>query len=192
MSLKILGGIAQGYFLEVPKTDLVRPTQVLIRRRIFDYYQDFSEFNFIDLCAGSGSMGIEAWSRGASFVFFSEPNKKIYDVLVTNIQNVERKYQVSKNVKYSLLSAEKAAVVFLNEIRSRNLEEQTAIFIDPPYEKHEIYESLIRFFIEQKFKGVLWIESDLVKGPSKEKLLKDLKLIREFSHGDSFVLMTEI
>ncbi|MCK6595111.1 MAG: RsmD family RNA methyltransferase [Bacteriovoracaceae bacterium] len=192
MSLKILGGSARGYFLDVPKGDLIRPTQVLLKRRIFDYYQDFSGFCFVDLCAGTGSMGIEAWSRGAEAVYFSEPNKKVYDILKNNLKQVEQKYQVSKNVQALLMSSEKAVAGFLLDIRQKNLEEDTVMFIDPPYENHQVYLHLIEFLKQQKFRGVLWIESDLVKGPNKDLLMSGLKINKEYAHGDSFVLMAEI
>lgn len=192
MSLKVLGGIARGYYLDVPKGDLIRPTQILLKRRIFDYYQDFTGFCFVDLCAGSGSMGIEAWSRGAEAVYFSEPNKKVYDILKNNLKQVEQKYQVSKNFQAHFVAAEKAIEGFLLDVRQKNLEEDTVMFIDPPYENHQVYFNLIDFLKRQKFRGVVWIESDLVKGPKKELLINGLKINKEYAHGDSFVLMAEI
>lgn len=192
MSLKILGGSARGYFLESPKGDLIRPTQILLKRRIFDAYQDFEGFSFVDVCAGTGSMGVEAWSRGANNVFFSENHRKVFEILKMNIENVEQKYQVSKDFYLLNLEAEKALPIFLKQLREKNIENETVVFIDPPYEKHQVYFDLIKILKEFSFKGVIWIESDLVKGPSKEKLTSLLSVYREFSHGDAFVLMTEI
>lgn len=192
MSLKILGGSARGFFLESPKGDLIRPTQILLKRRIFDAYQDFEGFSFVDVCAGTGSMGIEAWSRGANCVFFSENHRKVFEILKMNIQNVEQKYQVSRDFYLQNMEAEKALPIFLKQLREKNIENETVVFIDPPYEKHQVYFDLIKILKEFSFKGVIWIESDLVKGPSKEKLTSELSVYREFSHGDAFVLMTEI
>lgn len=192
MSLKILGGVARGFYLESPKGDLIRPTQVLLKRRIFDAYQDFEEFHFVDLCAGTGSMGIEAWSRGASGVYFSESNRKVFEILKKNKTIVEQKYQVSSHSQLLFLEAEKSLPVFLKMLREKNIEEKSVIFIDPPYEKHQVYYDLINILKDFSFKGVIWIESDNQKGPGKEKLSENLKVYREFSHGDAFVLMTEI
>lgn len=192
MSLKILGGSARGFFLESPKGDLIRPTQILLKRRIFDAYQDFEGFFFVDVCAGTGSMGIEAWSRGAQAVYFSEPHRKVFEILKSNIQNVDQKYQVSKECRLLNLEAQKALPIFLKEVREKNVETETVIFIDPPYENHQTYFDLIKILKEFSFKGVIWIESDLVKGPNKEKFTSELTVYREFSHGDAFVLMTEI
>ncbi len=192
MSLKILGGIARGFYLESPHGDIIRPTQILLKRRIFDAYQDFEGFNFVDVCAGTGSMGIEAWSRGAEAVYFSESHRKVFEILKLNICNVEQKYQVSKNYSLVNQSAEKALPHILNELRLKNIESESVVFIDPPYENHQTYIDLINILKDFSFKGVIWIESDSIKGPEKDKLLSGLSVYREFSHGDAFVLMTEI
>jgi hypothetical protein len=74
MSIQILGGLARGRTLDVPTGNLIRPTSVMLRRRLFDARQDMSSFHFYDLCSGSGSVGIEAWSRGAEALFLNEKN----------------------------------------------------------------------------------------------------------------------
>jgi 16S rRNA (guanine966-N2)-methyltransferase len=63
MSIKILGGIAKGTILFLPDEKLTRPTLVLLKRKIFDAIQNFDGKIFIDACAGSGAIGLEAWSR---------------------------------------------------------------------------------------------------------------------------------
>ncbi len=192
MSLKILGGIAQGFFLDTPKGDLIRPTQILLKRRLFDYYQSFDGFHFVDLCAGSGSIGLEAWSRGASKVYFSETNKKVYEILKKNIETIDQKYQVSRRYELISIGAEKSVKTFLKNLRDENIESESAIFLDPPYENHQVYFEVIKFLISEKFQGALWIESDKQKGPKLELLTQGLKVNREFSQGDSFILITEI
>ena len=88
MSIKILGGFARGQILSVPKGDIIRPTSVLLKRRIFDFYQDMDEVVFVDLCAGSGAMGFEAWSRGAALVFLNETNRHVSKILQENRENL--------------------------------------------------------------------------------------------------------
>ena len=88
MSLKILGGFARGQILAVPKGDLIRPTSVMLKRRIYDFYQDLSGVTFIDLCAGSGAMGFEAWSRGARRIYLNEVNRHVLMTLEENRENL--------------------------------------------------------------------------------------------------------
>jgi 16S rRNA (guanine966-N2)-methyltransferase len=81
MSIKILGGVAKGFTLVTPSESITRPTSVLLKRRLFDFYQNLNGHYFIDLCAGSGSIGIEAASRGAYPVLLVESNPKAYKVI---------------------------------------------------------------------------------------------------------------
>ena len=73
MSVKILGGFARGLNLLVPKGDLIRPTSIMLKRRVFDFFQRMDDKIFIDLCAGSGAVGLEAWSRGAQKFISTNP-----------------------------------------------------------------------------------------------------------------------
>jgi 16S rRNA (guanine966-N2)-methyltransferase len=59
MALKILQGEAKGLSLVAPSSG-TRPTSVLLRRKVFDAHQDMSDSIFIDCCAGTGAMGLEA------------------------------------------------------------------------------------------------------------------------------------
>ena len=62
MGLKILGGIAKGNTINIPKNGSFRPTSIRLKRRLFDFRQNWEGYTFIDLCAGSGAVGIESWS----------------------------------------------------------------------------------------------------------------------------------
>ena len=92
MSVKVLGGWAKGFSLKVPQGDQVRPTSVMLKRRVFDSVQNLEGTIFIDGCAGSGAMGIEAWSRGASEVHLLEKSPKVYRNLEENVKRLEDKY----------------------------------------------------------------------------------------------------
>ena len=86
MSLKILGGKAKGFTISVPPADTIRPMQVMLKRRVFDSYQNLEGVTFVDLCAGSGAVGLEAWSRGADEIYYSE---KVYQVCFQTSGNLK-------------------------------------------------------------------------------------------------------
>src|SRR3990172_5277353 len=92
MSIKILGGIAKGTILFLPNEKLARPTLVLLKRKIFDAAQNFEGSIFIDACAGSGAIGLEAWSRGADRVYLIESDKKVFDCLLKNTEKIEKHF----------------------------------------------------------------------------------------------------
>ena len=196
MSIKILGGFARGQSLSVPKGDAVRPTSVLLRRRIYDFYQNLNGCIFVDICACSGAMGFEAWSRGAAVVYLNEVSKKVLKSLEENRENLLLRNNHKKNgrIVCSHTLAEKFIVHF-KEIYQNFSEEQkaeTIIFLDPPYSQKEIYQEVIKKLIEEPwFFGQLWIESDSQKGLPKEAW-SDYKLeqAKLFEQGGSYIFVT--
>ncbi len=169
MSLTLLGGIAKGYSLVVPKGDTVRPTSVMLRRKIFDAHQDLTDIVFIDLCAGTGAVALEAWSRGALQCILIEADSKTYKVLTQNIVNLEKRFLEECDERLIQSKCIKA-LNWMNQFQ--NVYEQwdpqkqadTIIFFDPPYEKKDLYQDIVNFGLREWFKGRIWIESDRQKG----------------------------
>ena len=68
MALYVLSGQYKGFKLATPKRRETRPATSLLRGMVFDSCQDIIEgARVLDLFSGSGAMGIEALSRGASY-----------------------------------------------------------------------------------------------------------------------------
>lgn len=84
--MRITGGKHCGRTLKVPKTDAVRPTQDRVRAALFNMLQTVvPNAAFLDLFAGSGAVGLEALSRGASRVTFVESNRRHVATLNENL-----------------------------------------------------------------------------------------------------------
>lgn len=160
MTIKILGGLANGRSLFVPGGGQTRPTAVRLRRRIFDSYQNLGDWHFVDLCAGSGSVGFEAWSRGAASVTFVESHKQARQTITKNISNFRDFYPVEVAERPLELTRGKAQQWRLAESEAAN----TIVFLDPPYEEKKIYQDVALPLLEQGSVGELWIESDRQKG----------------------------
>lgn len=196
MSIKILGGFARGQILAVPKGDLIRPTSVLLKRRVFDFFQDMTDTVFVDLCAGSGAMGFEAWSRGSDLVFLNEMNRHVIKRLEENRENLILKNHHKKNgvIECSSLTAEN----FIKHFKTRYMnfendqQENTVIFLDPPYSEKKIYTDIVNFLKEENwFRGQLWIESDRHKGiPHPSWINEGIVTEKLFEQGDSYILIT--
>lgn len=125
--MNIISGKAKGIRLDVPKGLSVRPTSVMARKAIFDSIGYWSGLIVVDLFAGSGALGLEAASRGAEKVYFSEAHPFHCKILSQNINRV-LKSGVSaelKLVKSDSLNFYK----FLPELK----EKVNIIFADPPY-----------------------------------------------------------
>ena len=196
MSLKILGGFARGQILSAPKGDVVRPTSVMLRRRIFDFYQDLSEVYFVDLCAGSGAMGFEAWSRGSSRVYLNEFNRHVLKLLEENRENflIRNDHKKTGELICSFLSAQKFILKFKEDYLkfTENEKEETILFLDPPYSEKKIYTEVIYELLKEPwYFGQLWVESDPKKGLSIDEL-KSLGLTprKIYEQGDSYIFVT--
>ncbi len=83
--MRIIGGKAKGRILQFPPSSKERPTSDFLREALFNLLGPLTEKSFLDLFAGSGSVGIEAASRGAKEVVFIEKDKKIAAVAQKNI-----------------------------------------------------------------------------------------------------------
>ncbi|MCT4641374.1 MAG: RsmD family RNA methyltransferase [Bacteriovoracaceae bacterium] len=150
MSVILLGGKLKGLKLITPVSSITRPTSVMLKRRLFDSIQDFSGIRFIDICAGSGSIGLEAASRGADEVLFIESNFKALSCLKKNIKSY------SDRDKNSILKA--IGKDFQKSLKQIDLKYYNFIYFDPPYEKKTLYEFFFEFIKDSNFNGKCLIE----------------------------------
>lgn len=85
---RIIGGNAGGRRLTTPRGLSTRPTSDRVREALFSAIEaswgSLSGLRFLDLYAGSGAIGFEAWSRGAGVVTFVEQNRKAADLIRGN------------------------------------------------------------------------------------------------------------
>jgi 16S rRNA (guanine966-N2)-methyltransferase len=198
VSVKILGGLAKGQSLFVPKGVELRPTSVRLRRRLFDSHQNWDGMIFVDACAGTGAVGVEAWSRGCEQVFLVEANKKSFENLKKNVSKLSGIFSSQEVGEIQCVSQyfEKWLNTFKQKYISWNDEERenTVIFFDPPYKLKDLYKKVILEQITQGewFKGTLWIESDSKKGLAASFWEEQGLVARKvYSQGDSYVFIVD-
>ena len=120
--MRISGGAFRGRVLSVPKGLDVRPTQDRVREALFSMLQnDICGARFLDLFAGSGSVGLEALSRGAAEVVFVEQAPRSLACLAQNIAQlkVEPRCRVIRADVYGWLAGPSTAF--------------DIVYADPPY-----------------------------------------------------------
>ncbi|MBC96743.1 MAG: hypothetical protein CME63_03280 [Halobacteriovoraceae bacterium] len=192
MSIKILGGLAKGRSLFVPKGQLIRPTSVLLKRRLFDSIQDFSDYEFYDLCAGSGAMGLEAWSRGAKSCFLLEKHRQVYSLLGKNVGIFKDIF--GQEISSRPISFQNGAMEKWLSVQTSVIEREEAIlFIDPPYEKHNLYKvNTLELLRNPNRKAQVWIESDKDKGvPFDFWAQQGFEAYKVFKQGGSYLALFE-
>ncbi|MDZ4182548.1 MAG: 16S rRNA (guanine(966)-N(2))-methyltransferase RsmD [Candidatus Cloacimonadaceae bacterium] len=135
--MRIITGRYKGRNLFMVPGATTRPTTAFNREVIFSTHQDYAGARVLDLFAGTGSLGLEALSRGAEWVDFVEFSSIAISVLLKNIKLLgcaEQCHIFRKRVE-----------VFLSEPRAP----YDIIFLDPPYHKNLIAPVLTAIF-EQK------------------------------------------
>jgi 16S rRNA (guanine966-N2)-methyltransferase len=92
--LRIIAGKYRGRNLKSPPSLEVRPTSDRLRETLFNVIAPRIEgARFLDLCAGSGAVGIEALSRGASHATFVDRSRKMCELIKSNLDlcRIERR-----------------------------------------------------------------------------------------------------
>ncbi len=87
-NIRVAGGVARGLRLKGAVTPGVRPTSERARAAIFNVLPPWvlEDSRVLDLFAGTGSLGIEALSRGAAWGDFVERNRRQHQALVANLE----------------------------------------------------------------------------------------------------------
>ncbi len=120
MSLRIVSGQSRGRSLEVPKG--IRPTEGRVREALAAIWGErLDGARVLDLFAGSGAMGLEAISRGASWVTFVESGPKVLSALRRNAE------ELATN-RYEILRRALPA-----GLRRAPEQGYDLLFADPPY-----------------------------------------------------------
>ena len=84
--MRIITGLYRGRVLKSPPSMQIRPTSDRLRETLFNVLAPRIEgARFLDLCAGSGAVGIEALSRGAEFVTFVDRSRKMCGLVEANL-----------------------------------------------------------------------------------------------------------
>ncbi|MBN2703793.1 MAG: 16S rRNA (guanine(966)-N(2))-methyltransferase RsmD [Pontiellaceae bacterium] len=87
--MRITSGILRSRRFEVPKQE-VRPTMESVREAVFSSLGgSCAGLKVLDLFAGSGALGLEAWSRGAATVTFVEQHAAVFRNLQRNIESLK-------------------------------------------------------------------------------------------------------
>jgi len=122
--MRITGGVLCGRRVAVPRAGS-RPTQDRVREALFAVLGDRVDgARFLDLYAGSGAVGIEAWSRGAERVCWVENGRRALEVLRRNVQDLcGNEGRISGSDSLRFLGGVQAEAGF------------DVIFADPPYAK---------------------------------------------------------
>ena len=166
------GGSARGRMLGIPRRSVTRPTSAKLREAIFASLGGFWFETVADLFAGSGILGIEALSRGASFATFVESNRAAASIVSSNLEKLgfaDRSEVVARPVETILRSDDSVFDLAL---------------ADPPYEYADLDGLVACVSVRLASEGgVLVLEHASRRLPPAAA--KGLALSKTRTHGDS-------
>lgn len=124
---RIIGGTAGGRRIDTPRGATTRPTTDRVREALFSSIESWvgslAGLRFLDLYAGSGAVGLEAWSRGAGVVTFVEQDRRTARLVTTNAQSI------------GFASATVLAMPVARSLARGPAAPYDVVFSDPPYEQ---------------------------------------------------------
>ncbi|MBV9216609.1 MAG: 16S rRNA (guanine(966)-N(2))-methyltransferase RsmD [Acidobacteria bacterium] len=124
--MRVIAGEYRGRLLKGPPDSKTRPTSDRLRETLFNVLAPHinDETRFLDLCAGTGAIGIEALSRGASFVTFVDRSKRACALIEENLDKLGVPDQQTTVLN---LTAE-------NFTSREHVSGWDIVFFDPPYD----------------------------------------------------------
>ena len=172
---RIIGGSLRGSKLPFKENRSIRPTEGKTKETLFNWLlNDLEGKTCLDMFAGTGSLGIEALSRGAKEVVFVEKQKKLADSLKANLKRLQV-YSSSQ-----VLNANAFSIDFDNLPYKFDI-----LFIDPPFRENLIQRSLD--FVKSSNlltpKALIYLECETEL--ELVELTRDLNLLKESKGGQT-------
>lgn len=134
-SVRIIAGEYRSRKLEFPSLEGLRPTADRIRETLFNWLQDsIAGEACLDLFAGSGALGFEALSRGASQVDFIEQNPSAANSIRSNIERLDAKHG-------NVVCAD--ALEWLDRY-AQNSKQYGLVFLDPPFKSETLGRAIVK------------------------------------------------
>jgi 16S rRNA (guanine(966)-N(2))-methyltransferase RsmD len=135
---KIIAGKYKGKMLLLPTLDITRSSKSILKESFFNVLQfDVAGCIFIEAFGGSGSIGLEAISRGANEVYFCEKDENSYRILQQNCQIIQQESCIT------ILgdTFEKFPILVQSLI---NKKEDIIVYIDPPFNFRDRMENIYK------------------------------------------------
>ncbi len=175
--MRVIAGKAKGRPVLFPAKSKDRPTADRIKEALFNILSPLDGKIFLDICAGSGNIGIEALSRGAIHAAFIEKESILVEHIRRNLAHCgfTGQYEIlAMDMKRAILQLQKKEAHF------------DVIFADPPYETglvHEICQALAKGKLFTK-EGILVIQHSVREEPEWQREER-FQLVDQRKYGDT-------
>ena len=172
-TIRINAGEWRSRLIKFPDADGLRPTPERVRQTLFNWLgQDLTGQICLDLFAGTGVMGFEALSRGATAVTMIEKSVPAYKALISNQQ---------------LLKAEQANILNQDALQflSANKQKFNLVFLDPPYHQQWLNKVLPLLNQHLQGNGLVYVEAEFAIDTIPE-FSTDWQVLKQGKAGNVF------
>ena len=178
--MRIISGKFRGRHLDTPQDIHTRPTSDRVRESIFNVLENglsikWDGLHVLDLYAGTGALGIEALSRGASFCLFIDQHSQAIDIVKRN----------ASLFSYTTIWQEDATHLKLNPYSPFDV-----VFLDPPYKKNLVPPTLKNLLSSNYLKNGCCI---IIEISNKEEvnLMNSFKILKEKIYGKTKIIFVQ-
>ena len=186
--MRVIAGKYRGRALRTASGLDVRPTSDRLRETLFNILAPRIEGSrFLDLCAGSGAVGIEALSRGAESVTFVDRSPRACSIIDANLRAL--RLEGEEKERATLMRSEATAAI---KRLADEADHFDLVFFDPPYAS-ALYDQVIKQLGSGRIlsPGGIVVVEHRVKSPLDERYGR-LTLIRQVKQGESALSLYEL
>ncbi len=181
--MRVIGGAYRGRSLKTPRGLEVRPTSDRLRETLFNIMaRQVSGSRVLDICAGSGAVGIEALSRGAVLAAFIDKSRRSCAAIEDNLDSL--------GITDEARIINREAISAIRHLAAAD-EQFDIIFFDPPYAS-DLYHKVMEFIGANALLaegGTLVVEHRTKMPPDIQ--YGDLRAYREVKQGESSLAFFE-
>jgi 16S rRNA (guanine966-N2)-methyltransferase len=164
-----VAGAYKGRTLQAPRGRRTRPTADRVREALFSMLGPLDGLRALDLFAGSGALGVEALSRGASEAVFVDRDPRAIAAIRRNLDAVGADAEVRR----------RDALAYLRDPVDEPFD---LVFVDPPYDSAPRVAALL----SERLPALISGDARIVTESDKRTPLElDLPLVRERTYGDT-------
>ena len=180
---KIIAGKYKGKILDLPSLDVTRSSKAMLKESLFNVLQfDIIDKLFIESFAGSGSIGLEAISRGAKRSYFIEKDRNSYQILLKNCKAVDM--EKCQTVQADTFVQTPLILDFLV-----NSNDEIVLYIDPPFDYRDgmddVYTKSFDMIKNIELDNIFIIVFEHVSSLEMPKILGKFSLIKTKTFGKS-------
>ena len=180
---KIIAGQYKGKVLQLPSKTTTRSSKTIVLESFFNTLQfEIVDANFVEVFSGSGSIGLEALSRGAKAIHFMEKDRDALSTLKQNIAQLDPS-------KCSIYGGDSFSNIKSVVNKLKKLNEDAYFYVDPPFSIREgmedIYDKTMKLISDLPEENVKMVIIEYMTGLEIPEILGAFSLTKNKKFGNT-------